>query len=523
MEIVEKLIRDCLNQGIRHFVLCPGARNAPVVLTLQRSPEVECYYHPDERSAAFFALGRTMALEEPCAVVMTSGTAVAECLPAVIEAHYQGRPLVILSADRPSYFRGSGAPQSIEQVGLFSQYAHFGADYEVDSQPFADWSQRMPLHINLPLEEEFDEAHFTGVTNEYTEFKPARIGFDGSDLVNFVKKDIFEGVVAMVGGLRPNDKEAVYHLLIQLNIPVIADANSGLREALAEQLLLRGDQVLHTELPKKILRLGEVPVGRFWRDLEKLPEVEVFSVTHSGFSGLARQSTVLKGDVGRIINGIGDQMEIGDVLDHLVEENRRQNQIDELLEAFPSSEQGLIRAVSLHAATGESLYLGNSLPIREWGSFAQREIPYPEVWANRGANGIDGQISTWLGVTKEVEGAWAVLGDLTTLYDLNAPYMSEQVELQGRRLVVVNNGGGRIFGQLKRLQTISEGESERFAQVHQTEFEPFANLWGWDYLRVTCPEDLDLLEDHEGAVVIEVVPDPFETEQFTKALSANAS
>jgi len=517
--VYRALLLDCLAKGITNFVLCPGARNAPLILTLERSEGIELYYHSDERTAAFFALGRTMCFNEPCAVITTSGTAVAECLPAVIEAHYQSRPLVIISADYPQGAQQSGAPQAIEQRGIFSEYAESGEDYTPEHSSLTKWAGKSPLHLNIPVEEQFVMEEVFALTWEgFQEFKPIKSPFDGSVLVSFLKERLFEGLILMIGGLRPQEREPVYQLALQLGVPVIADPHSGLREALDAQLLLRPEITLQSNLPGKVLRVGEVPHSRFWRDLSALEEVEVLSVTHSGYSGLTRPSTVIQGDVGRVIAGIGMQESIGDTQDHFVGEQGRRNTVDELLEAFPSSEPGMIRALSIYVAMSESLYLGNSMPIREWASFAQRDTIVPEVWANRGANGIDGQIATWLGATREVENAWCIIGDLTALYDLNSLLLSDQINLNGRRLVIINNGGGKIFEQLPRLESMTQSETHKFTQSHQINFESYAKMWEWDYLAVHDPESLDQQAEFSGPVIIEVFPDAEETEAFWKNL-----
>jgi len=521
MEHAQHLLTSCLQRGITNFVLCPGARNAPLVLLLERTEGLELYYHPDERGAAFFALGRVMAFGEPCAVITTSGTAVAECLPAVVEAHYQARPLVIISADRPEAFRHSGAPQAIIQTNLFGPYAQGGIDYLPSNEPLSHWDGITPLHLNLPLEEDFSHSNISPLDlGQIQPFQAYKASFDGSLIVQFLRERLFGGLVLMIGGLRSDEREAVFYFAEQLGVPVIADPHSGMREALQAQLLVRPEETFRlSERPSKVLRLGEVPHGRFWRDLESHTDIEVLSVCNSGYSGLARPSTTIKGNVGRILNGIGTQEHIGDILDHLVHEQSIRNQLDELLEAYPSAEPSLVRSLSIYAAMGESTYLGNSLPIREWATFAQRDIPVPEVWANRGANGIDGQIATWLGTTREVENAWCIIGDLTALYDLNALIMSEQVELTGRRLVIINNGGGRIFSHLPRLQNISEQEADHFAQAHQTTFEHYAKMWGWEYQTVRFPEDLDEQAENSAPILIEVFPDTTETEEYWINLS----
>jgi 2-succinyl-5-enolpyruvyl-6-hydroxy-3-cyclohexene-1-carboxylate synthase len=127
--------------GVEEFVVCGGSRNAPLIVALADS---RTFSFVDERSAAFFALGRSKRDDKPVAVVTTSGTAVAELLPATVEAYYSGTPLVLITADRPARFRGTGAPQTIEQVGIFGSYA---------ATAIEKWSRRQPLHLNV----EFDE------------------------------------------------------------------------------------------------------------------------------------------------------------------------------------------------------------------------------------------------------------------------------------------------------------------------------------------------------------------------------
>jgi 2-succinyl-5-enolpyruvyl-6-hydroxy-3-cyclohexene-1-carboxylate synthase len=139
VERARELIEMVRGFGVVDFCVCSGSRNAPLIAVIERA-----YSFVDERSAAFFALGRAKRDERPVAVITTSGTAVAELLPATIEAFYCGVPLVLITADRPARYRGTGAPQAIEQEAIFGAYA---------SRSAGDWNRRMPLHINV----EFDE------------------------------------------------------------------------------------------------------------------------------------------------------------------------------------------------------------------------------------------------------------------------------------------------------------------------------------------------------------------------------
>jgi 2-succinyl-5-enolpyruvyl-6-hydroxy-3-cyclohexene-1-carboxylate synthase len=174
----------------------------------------------------------------------------------------------------------------------------------------------------------------------------------------------------------------------------------------------------------------------------------------------------------------------------------------------------LVRALSHYACLGSGVFLGNSLPIREWNQFAQWTRPFPEVKANRGANGIDGQISTWLGWSADEVDGWAVVGDLTALYDLAAPFMMDQIQKQGRVLAVINNHGGRIFERLPRLQSMSPRAAECMTNPHRADLSGLAALWGMKHLRVKRADDLDAFEPGDQPTLLEILPDAGQTKCF---------
>ncbi|MCH7224723.1 thiamine pyrophosphate-binding protein [Haloferula sp. A504] len=506
-DIAVETVRDCLANGVREFVVCAGARNAALVEVLARAEaagHVTLRRHFEERSAGFFALGRTMQ-GTPCAVVTTSGTAVAELLPSVIEAAYQGRPLVLVTADRPARFRESGAPQCITQPGIFGGHAGSG-DWQA-------WDRRSPWHVNVELEEEFEPGELS-LADEGRRHGAEWPRLAMAGLARWLKDDLYRGLVVMIGELEPEDAEDVYHFIHDLKVPVVAEATSGLREALGPLVLADPDRQLKAHPPGKVLRLGAVPSGRFWRDLEEMPETEVWNVTRSGYPGLARESHTIQARVGAAIRGLGEVEVADDALDLLEGNSRRAALIDELLEAFPDSEPAMLRTLSTYAALGSGVFLGNSLPIREWNLFAQWDVPIPEVRANRGVNGIDGQISTWLGWTAAREDAWCVVGDLTALYDLAAPAMLGQVERKGRVLVVVNNGGGQIFSRVPRLASMSGRGRELMLNPHELSLEGWASMWGMDYRVIDSQDGFDALEPGEKPLLVELRPSASETTDF---------
>lgn len=506
------VVKSCLKAGVREFVVCAGARNAALLEALARAEAaglVRVWRHFEERSAGFFALGRTMETAQPCAVITTSGTAVAELLPAIIEACYQARPLVAITADRPAEFRGTGAPQTIAQPGIFGEHAWQGT--------FCDWSGKQPLHLNVEFDEAFEagEENFAGFS--VGDFTSAKDRLDVAALARWLREEVYKGLVVLVGGLEPDEREEVFHFCQDLGAPLIAEATSGLREALQSLAIHDGDRILKSRPPGKILRLGEVPSGRFWRDLEDLPQVSVWSVCRNGLPGLARESKITRGPLERVLPALGEISLADDALDYLSATASRAVKIDELLEVYPDSEPALLRTLSHYASIGGGLFLGNSMPIREWNLFAQWLRPVPSVRANRGANGIDGQVSTWLGWSADVSETWSVVGDLTALYDLAAPFVLEQINTEGRVLAVINNGGGKIFERLPRLQSMSPRAVEWMTNPQSADLSGLATLWGMNHLRIRTVDDFDQFQSSDKTLLLEIVPDAAQTTAFWAA------
>ncbi len=510
-------IKAAIAVGVKDFVLCAGARNAMLLEVIAQAEEsglVRCWSHFDERAAGFFALGRCMA-GHACAVVTTSGTAAAELLPAVIEAHYQGLPLLAMTADRPARFRGTGAPQSMEQRGLFGEHAESGC--------VMDWTLDGPFHCNLEMEEAFvpQSVDFSDLP-VLAERSPWRL--DVGALSRWIREGHENGIVAIVSGLREDEQEEVWHFLEDWGVPVIAEATSGLREAMGHRALMDGDRLLRQNLPGKVLRIGGIPSGRFWRDLEQLSEVEVFSVSRIPYAGLARESSHLwlkwPHHCGKALKAVGRLEKCDDPHQWLRLRMRRAAMRDELLQAFPESEPGWVRTISGYAGFAESLYLGNSMPIREWNLFAQETQAMTRVKANRGMNGIDGQLATWLGWTADEKNAWCMVGDLTALYDSSALHFLSQCEKEGRMLVVMNNGGGRIFDRLPRLKQMHDKAREWMLQSHTNGLREVAAMWGTNYAAIHTAQDLDAIENVEGVMICEIFPELQQSESFWRKWDA---
>lgn len=508
-------------EGVQDFVFCAGARNSPLVVTLDRAYGVRAYSFFEERSASFFALGLARANGRPVAVVTTSGTAVAELLPATIEAFHTGVPLVLVTADRPRRLRGTGAPQAIDQKGLFGKFVSAEFDLENGEMPsFSGWQKRAPIHLNVCFDEPLiDEKHepfklsaakidsFAGTSRTGLTMKAEEAA---SRIREFLNRAPARELLVLVGTLETaQERSAVASFLRTLRAPAYFEATSGLREdsSLAEIALRSGDRILPLALRRfgvrQVLRIGGVPTARVWRDLED-PKVavETLSVSPLPFAGLSR-GTFLCADLAETFAKLEVRLD-GSAEELLQHDRKLSAELEALLREEPSSEAGLFRALSLKIPTSALTYVGNSLPIREWDLAATYTGGPRAVEANRGVNGIDGQLSTFLGLARESTSNWCLLGDLTALYDLAGPWAADQRKLGETCVVVVNNGGGQIFSRIFN--------NPLFENRHTFDFSNWAAQWRWAYEKWT--EIPKTLSTFSKPIVIELVPDAAATKRF---------
>ncbi|MDH5198725.1 MAG: 2-succinyl-5-enolpyruvyl-6-hydroxy-3-cyclohexene-1-carboxylic-acid synthase [Gemmatimonadota bacterium] len=500
--------------GVRDFCVCPGGRNAPLVVVLARATGITVHSFFDERAAAYFALGRAKDRGAPVAVVTTSGTAAAELLPATVEAYYSGVPLILVTADRPPSHRGTGSPQAIEQVDLFGIYAPtvFDGAYEADRLSLAEWNGCQPAHVNICFDEPLVESPVPTTTLAPAAARRAQPRADVTaveDLLGAARRPL-----VVVGPLDATDRDEVRAFLQRLRAPVYAEPASGLREdAVLDPLLLTsGEGVMTTAEFDAVLRLGGVPALRLWRDLETVRRhIPVCSVSRTSFAGLTRGTHVhaAPGPALAALDLAATSVDDSWRAALLSRDRARARALGDLWAAAPGAEPTLLRALSRLVPHRALVYLGNSLPIREWDLAAVREPHAWNVAVNRGANGIDGQLSTFLGMCAPGREHWAVVGDLTALYDLAAPWILPAIATGPIRIVIVNNGGGQIFA---RLSPHPELRNE-----HGVTFERWAAMWGLHHLRWDAVPDSSRLPER---CVIELAPDPDATMRFWRAYDA---
>lgn len=509
--IIRSTLTALARMGVAEVCVAAGARNAPLITALMASEGVKIWSFFEERSAAFFALGRIQADRQPVAVLTTSGTAAAELLPAVIEAHYQGLPLVLVTADRPRRYRGSGAPQAIEQKDLFGSYVSACLDVEAGSH--MSWPTRLdsqPLHINICLDEPLDTAQEGIDFLAHHQPQSAKLGKSPPFMLSG------EATVVIVSGLHPSEARQVAPVLATLGLPIIAEVTSNLwgtwpdRPPIDHLVLPASESTFQTMKIAQVIRIGGIPSSRWWRDLESQPQIWVTNISRMSFPGLARTKNVQTLPWSAL-----ESVATRKLLPVTITPEK--HGISYWLKQFLLSEPAWMSTIIGRFEAFDRVFIGNSLPIREINLTAQGAVQGVHFYANRGANGIDGIVSTWLGVSASSRSSWLVVGDLSTLYDLAAPWVMPQLPNGNRRLVVINNGGGKIFARVSSLRALPEEARHVIENQHRINFAPWAQMWGMGYVRATQPEHLQDLP--EGAILIEVIPNAEQTEAFYAAMA----
>lgn len=321
-----------------------------------------------------------------------------------------------------------------------------------------------------------------------------------------------ENPLVVVSTIPQREKEAVVDFLIKLNAPVYLEAISGIREEpQLQHLRITSTHKLWTVSENAgykidgILRIGGVPTFRPWRDLEdKQNKISVFSLSHLPFSGLS-WGNAAHVNISHFLRAIeiSKAFNIDNAKEWLEQDEACYRLLHDLIEEEPLAEPCLLNHLSVSIPEKSIVYLGNSLPIREWDLAATYNDRNLDVFATRGLNGIDGQVSTFLGMATQKRGNWGIFGDLTMLYDLAGPWILNQLKNIHVNLVVINNSGGKIFSRMF--------SSEKFQNSHTLSMEHIAKHWGLAYYSGNkLPDTLTPSENR----LIELIPDAASTDRF---------
>jgi len=504
--------------GLRDLVLSPGSRSTPLALAFLRQPLIRCHVVLDERSAAFFALGLAKASGRPAALLCTSGSAPANWFPAVIEADQGATPLILLSADRPPEAQGWGANQTVDQHRLFGEHVRAfhapGAPLENFS---ADWLHRLaaravaesgrplagPVHLNLPFREPLlpagePESWPLAARPEPIALATPRLLPDAqliADLARQLSKA--PGAIVCGGAGYPaaypaSFADALTALAEQLDCPILAEPLSNLRFGaharshlcVRYESFLRHPGFVAAQRPQWLLRFGTFPVTRTlqnWLAAATTAQHIVVSPDPRWPDPLHATSTLLHADPGEVCTALRDAAPLAATADWRSAFKRAESAASLAAEAFRHAENfegALIPALLAALPSGHRLFCGNSMAIRDLDAFSGSGAKPLTLFGNRGASGIDGNVSTAAGIA--VGGPTvALLGDLSCAHDIGGLATLRGLNLV---LVVINNGGGGIF---EYLPQVALPEFERAWLTPSTiDFSHAAQAWGIAHRRV---------------------------------------
>ncbi|WP_408958697.1 2-succinyl-5-enolpyruvyl-6-hydroxy-3-cyclohexene-1-carboxylic-acid synthase [Natrinema sp. 74] len=554
------LADELAKSGLEAVCIAPGSRSTPLTVAFADHSEIDVYSHLDERSAAYFALGRARRTGEPTALVCTSGTAAANFHPAVMEADRARVPLLVLTADRPPELRDSGANQTVDQVTLYGDAVRWDADLpepEPDERKVRSLRTTAtralsettgvppgPVHLNCPFRKPLEPIEVPGdVPDSFAETTAARgragpfvettggtrTLADGEHRTLLRALETADRPLIVAGPADPEalstlEPAAVTDLADRLGAPVLADPLSGLRfgphvgqeraDAEAPQSIYGGYDAYVSELPHPdaVLRFGASPTSKPLRHWLRDADARQFLIDPAGAwrEATFTATDLLAAEPGTVVDGLLEALEDGDAGgDRGV--NPRPTTDDEWRVRFDAAERrhwtisdeavtadalesepfegAILASVVSNAPDPATVFVSNSMPIRDADRFGRPRAAALTVLANRGASGIDGIASTALGAGSATDDPLVlVTGDLAFYHDSNGLLAVTRCDIDAT-IVLLDNDGGGIFHELP-IEEFDPPFTDQFKTPHGLEFDDLASFYDLEFESV-APAEFD--------------------------------
>ncbi|MBM7643905.1 2-succinyl-5-enolpyruvyl-6-hydroxy-3-cyclohexene-1-carboxylate synthase [Scopulibacillus daqui] len=523
----EQLTRFCaafvdeLNRaGVKHVVVSPGSRSTPLAILLNSHPSIKVWMNIDERSAAFFALGMSKA-GEPAALLCTSGTAAANYYPAITEAKLSRVPLIVLTTDRPHELRDVGAPQAIDQIKLYGDHVKWFQEMPLPSDNeemlrYARVSARRavmtaqvqpsgPVHLNFPFREPLipdltiERLWDSGLIREGHFLRtPGSYQLDDNQieaLLNIIQSRR-KGLIVV--GPQADDRlaENIVSLSERLGYPVLADPLSQLRSGSHSKeniidcydAFLRDSTIIKRLQPEVVIRFGAMPVAKSFLIYLKTMQPEYYMVVDE--SPEWREPTHLATDMvyaepKRLCDALLDKITAFReenswlCLWRNINQAAKQEVLDFIDKAHWFEGQAVSELLASIKEKDAAVFVGNSMPVRDLDTFLLNQPQKIMTMANRGANGIDGVVSTALGASTAAENLFLIIGDLSLYHDMNGLLAGKLHQLNAT-IIVMNNNGGGIFSFLPQAKEANDFE-QLFGTPTDLDFELVAKLYNMSY------------------------------------------
>ncbi|MDH3425516.1 MAG: 2-succinyl-5-enolpyruvyl-6-hydroxy-3-cyclohexene-1-carboxylic-acid synthase [Acidimicrobiia bacterium] len=498
--------------GLSHVAIAPGSRSSPLALTFASHPAIQDLVFHDERSAGFFALGLAKTINKPVAVVTTSGTAAAELLPAAVEAIQGQTPLLLLTADRPPELRSVGAPQAVDQVKLYGDAVKWFHEVGVpEATPefvrtapalaVRAWADTMdapmgPVHLNFSFREPLVpvESAAPPAQSRQPSYHAAMLAPDEAAVSEVANVIAGRRTLIVVG---PQNDPALAGPVAALGaaggFPVMADGLSQLRAGSHDQSMVVATGHALTEVgwlaankPEAVIRIGALPtskpVVRWLADNADVPQV---IIDRAGWRDPdASAAIMLRSDpimaATSLTKAITHQAPSGWAQSWRRADDVAAAALDAAVRGFGfPTEPGVVLALGDSMPQDSTLWAASSMPVRDVDAFMARRPGALRVLANRGANGIDGFLSSGFGSAIGGGPTYLLAGDLSALHDIGALATAARLDIDATVIVIHNDGGG-IFEFLPQAEGDRETFERIFATPHGLDFVSVARAFGVD-------------------------------------------
>ena len=543
--------------GVKYACISPGFRSTPLTYVLSKNRKIKSFINIDERSSAFFALGLARATKQPVMIVTTSGTAVAELYPAIIEAYQQRTPLIICTADRPPELIGTGANQTINQHNIFKNHIRWFRDLGLPSisetgfhhlQKIAIEAYRIslfedkgPVHLNFPFRKPLEPSAFTDEFNSKVfKIHPLKNSKHKSSVINNsyrtdkLIRRVTEEIINTPKGIilvGPMDNEAEVIKAIKkvsavIKYPVFADGLSQLRIGIGKKdkgiisnfnSILKSENFIRDHDPELILQFGSTPTSSLIENFLAESNATRYLINHYGdkFDPTRNANAILSVEPAvfcqQLISFLKAKKFSRKNSDWLKVFNKAEVMSESIKNRiignakFPN-EPAIITEILKQVPAGSNIFIGNSLPVRDLDNFVSTTSKRLTIYFNRGASGIDGIISTALGISSTKKPIILITGDLSFLHDLNALAIAVKYSIP-LAIFIINNNGGGIFETLP-IADKSERFKEYFITPHNLNFSDITEAFGIDYQLIKQKSDLQTflknISNRKTPIVFEV-------------------
>ncbi len=531
------MVASLVQNGVEQVVVSPGSRSTPLAYAFAHTKKLQLFRQIDERSAGFFALGLAKASAKPVVLLCTSGTAAANYYPAIVEAKYARVPLIIITADRPHELREVGAPQAINQIGLYGEHVKWSAEFPIpdNAKPTLPFIERHtaravgiamtapmgPVHINVPFREPLlvDFTDLPSVSFQHSFISELAPSKQGIELLQEVIGKTDKGLLVIGELPLGTDVSYVWSFIRKCKWPVAVESLSNMRSNIPGDCLpyvittydaiLKNARFKKEAAPHTVIRLGAQPVSKFLSLFisESMPASYLVIDEDPMFRDSTSLSThFIHARIGEWLENIEVNATVNGAYKALwakADEIARK-----IIKAYPSKEQdeGALVSKLIEALPNESdLFASSSMPIRDIDTFFGPSIKDIGVHANRGANGIDGVISTALGFSKGRENrqTYLLIGDLAFLHDANA-FIASRYQLCELTVIVMNNDGGGIFSYLPQ-SSVEEHYEDLFGTPTALTFKSVASMYELEYIKTTTADEFETAIKSERVKPIRVI------------------